>query len=535
MISFTKSDPLLSLMNPKNIRETKEGIRPRKRKTTLGQRREYEMQRETVDRITFDEMRLVYEKNTWVRACVDKIVTRLSMIPPKIIPIESATEQGKTTDEQLRHSEEIAEFLINPNSSRESFGSIRQKIDRDLLIYDAGSIEIVRDANGRPAEMYACHGSDFMLNTDKSGNFADYQKAYFERMESDPVGLWYGIDEIIYLVMNPRSGTPYGTSKIETLSKTIVNSVKVENYNADLFGNDATPRLAVMFNNVSIDRLQEYQEYWDSKLRGKPHRPILISTGEGEGGVKVERIGLQPSEMSFKQYSQWMLEQVMSVFNMQPLVLGMVTPNTGKLNSEQQQEQFERDALLPQLTTFAYHFNSELIWSLPNPLIGHKGGFGYKDVYLDWGLDRELNEAEQWELDKEALAQGVVTPNWVRKERYGLPPVRWGNIPLKIAIKQGIPTGLEELEQTDWDEIGSDLLSAQETNPFADLGANTEPDASTSTPDEREPLDEQLDGDDQLRDSDRDKNWELSLKEKILDIPGLGEKTAEKIIKNLNL
>ena len=49
------------------------------------------------------------------------------------------------------------------------------------------------------------------------------------------------------------------------------------------------------------------------------------------------------------------------------------------------------------------------------------------------------------------------------------------------------------------------------------------------------PLDEQLDGDDQLRDSDRDKNWELSLKEKILDIPGLGEKTAEKIIKNLNL
>ena len=126
MISFTKSDPLLSLMNPKNIRETKEVIRPRKRKTTLGQRSEYEMQRETVDRITFDEMRLVYEKNTWVRACVDKIVTRLSMIPPKIIPIESATEQGKTTDEQLRHSEEIAEFLINPNSSK-----IKSIIDRE--------------------------------------------------------------------------------------------------------------------------------------------------------------------------------------------------------------------------------------------------------------------------------------------------------------------------------------------------------------------------------------------------------------------
>ena len=109
-------------------------------------------------------------------------------------------------------------------------------------------------------------------------------------------------------------------------------SLSVEHTSAaipDLFGNDATPRLAVLFNNVSLDKLQEYQEYWDSNLRGKPHRPILISTGEGEGQVKIEKIGLSPNEMSFKQYSQWMLEQIMSVFNMQPLVLGMVTPNTG--------------------------------------------------------------------------------------------------------------------------------------------------------------------------------------------------------------
>ena len=38
--------------------------------------------------------------------------------------------------------------------------------------------------------------------------------------------------------------------------------------------------------------------------------------------------------------------------------------------------------------------------------------------------------------------------------------------------------------------VVADLLTAQETNPFADLGANT--DTSTSTPDEREPKDDQL-------------------------------------------
>ena len=242
MISFSKANPLYDLLNPSMLKPTQEIKKPRKRKSTLGERKEHEMTRDTVDRITFDEMRLVYEKNTWVRACIDKIVTRLALIPPKLYPIEQANSKHNNTpasykpsDEQLKHIEEVAEFLINPNSSRESFGSIRQKVDRDLLMYDAGSIEIVRGENGLPAEMFAMEGASIMLSTDQAGNFTDYKKAYFERVEEDPTGLWYGIDELIYLVMNPRSGTPYGTSKVETLARTVVNAHKIENYNADLF------------------------------------------------------------------------------------------------------------------------------------------------------------------------------------------------------------------------------------------------------------------------------------------------------------
>jgi hypothetical protein len=173
---------------------------------------------------------------------------------------------------------------------------------------------------------------------------------------------------------------------------------------------------------------------------------------------------------------------------------------------------------------------------MANPLMGHKGGFGYKDIYLDWGLQRELNEQEQWELDKEALAQGVLTPNWVRKERYGLPPVRWGNIPMKVAIKQGIPTGLEELELTEWKDINQQAQAMSDINPFLDLGENTpevppEPEeVEPKTPDEREPKEDQLDGDNTLRDSDTPKTWEASL-EGLKDIPGIGKGTIEKIEK----
>ena len=105
---------------------------------------------------------------------------------------------------------------------------------------------------------------------------------------------------------------------------------------------------------------------------------------------------------------------------------------------------------------------------------------------------------------------------------------------MKIAIKQGIPTGLEELELTEWKDINQQAQAMSEINPFLDLGENTpettpEPEETEpKTPDEREPKDDQLDGDNTLRDSDTPKNWEASL-EGLKEIPGIGKGTLEKI------
>ena len=131
MISFSKANPLYDLLNPSMLKPTQEVKKPRKRKSTLGAKKEFEMHRTTIDKITFEEMRLVYEKNTWVRACVDKIVTRLALIPPKLYPIEQANSKHNNTpasykpsDEQLQHIEEVAEFLINPNASTKAAFSV---------------------------------------------------------------------------------------------------------------------------------------------------------------------------------------------------------------------------------------------------------------------------------------------------------------------------------------------------------------------------------------------------------------------------
>ena len=148
---------------------TTNAIKKRKRRVEIGEERRISLERNTVDYLTFDEMRLIYEKNRWIRACVDKIVTRLSLIPPEIVPIATPdNDASNPSDQQMRHIEKLADLIINPNSSRESFSSIRQKLDRDMLVYDAGCLEIVRDELGMPVEIYAAHSPSFVLNTDNN-------------------------------------------------------------------------------------------------------------------------------------------------------------------------------------------------------------------------------------------------------------------------------------------------------------------------------------------------------------------------------
>ena len=91
---------------------------------------------------------------------------------------------------------------------------------------------------------------------------------------------------------------------------------------------------------------------------------------------------------------------------------------------------------------------------------------------------------------------------------------------------------------TEWKDINEQAQAMSEINPFLDLGSETsvsDPDpepeeTEPTTPDEREPKDDQLDGDNTLRDSDTPKTWEASI-EGLKDIPGIGKGTLEKIEK----
>jgi len=190
----------------------------------------------------------------------------------------------------------------------------------------------------------------------------------------------WGIDEMIYFIANPRAGSVYGTSPIESLVQTVTAELFASAYNIEFFSNNATPRLAVAFDKMGAGEAAEakmlrFQAYWEQELQGKPHKPIFIGA-EGMGEVNITKLNFSNEDMQFQEYSRWLLVKIMSVYSMQPIVLGIVDVSTGKLNSAQQQEQFKEDALKPKLKLESYHLNSELVWPMAS--------FGFRDVYITY-------------------------------------------------------------------------------------------------------------------------------------------------------
>ena len=377
--------------------------------------------------LTYTEMRLMYVGNVWVRVCVDRTTGRIVGIEPVIRVVGGA--QGKVSDEAKRHKEEIEDFIANPNATTESFDAIRQRVTKDSLIYGAGAMEIVKAATAdgtkkTPVELYSVPSQTIKLNVDERGIFRDLNEGYHQVDEGGKVVARFPQDELIYLNAYPESGRIYPLSPLESLRQTVTAELYAAQYNLDFFANNATPKFAVMFSGLPSGTVSEamtrLRQWWDHELRGHPHRPLLLGTAGGQ--VQFAKVAHTQNEMQFQEYSRILMLKIAGLYGVPPFIIGVVEATTGKLNSQQQEEGFKKDAMTPHLRLFKHHFNQEVIWP--------ELGFGYRDVYLDWKAFLQKDEKELAEINEIYWRIGALTINMIR-EQLGLDRIdaEWADMP----------------------------------------------------------------------------------------------------------
>jgi len=357
-------------------------------------------------------LRRMYERNVVVRAAVDTIINEVVSANYEIVPIDPEEKlDGAKKEDQNKRKKQIEDFFNHPNENSESFRVVLEKMMWDLLVFDAGVLEKVKSVGGdKLAEIYAVPGDTIRIKVDEHGKILGYWQV-IDNKSIKP--RFFDKDELIYILMNPRSHTPYGFSPLQTLENIVAAFIYSEHYNVKYFENNATPRGILELGAINEAQLDRFKEYWQQEHLQQPHRVMVLSNPhahEGKGGVKWIPLAMSSKDMELMNYLNWLMKMILMVYGVTPSEVGFADELRGApaLGQVLQSQAFKNKAIYPMMDRISRSLTEEII----------SEEFESNDLKFEFveekGVQEELQKAQ---LDALLVQTQIKTVDEIRKER----------------------------------------------------------------------------------------------------------------------
>ena len=195
-----------------------------------------------------------------------------------------------------------------------------------LLLHGNGYVQILHDAAGRPAELYALRPERVTVEADARG----WPVAYRYKAGGEAVALaaedGAGRTAIIHIKALHPLDDHYGAGCLGAAAGAIAAHNAAAKWNAALLDNAARPSGALVhdpgdkgmpLSAEQVDRLRE--ELAESFAGGaNAGRPLLL-----EGGLKWQALSLSPAEMDFLELKHSAAREIAMAFGVPPMLLGL--------------------------------------------------------------------------------------------------------------------------------------------------------------------------------------------------------------------
>lgn len=247
----------------------------------------------------------------------------------------------------------------------------------------------------------------------------------FTRRTSQGQDVTVAAEDVIWFrhILDPRisSENPaQGLAPIEAIRMTVDTGLEATRYNLRFFDNDATPAAIYHVAEAGPSEIKRIRDDFQRKFQGTDNAHRAMITG---GGDKMERVDspISHRDMMFIEQAQLSKEEVAMVYEMSPVVLGDMRHGTFS-NTDGSGVDFW-ETMQDQVSSTLAELNEFLI---------HRDFGEEYELRADWSTvpalqaDRKLSA----EIDEINLRAAVITINEVR-EREGLEPVEWGDLPIQ--------------------------------------------------------------------------------------------------------
>jgi hypothetical protein len=425
------------------------------------------------------ELWSVYRRTPDVRASIDSIVRRVATFDWTVEPTVPATSDLYL--EALDIANRTNRFLSAPNKNGETWQELMTATLTDLLVFDAGAIEVVFDSKKELKELVALPGTTIRPVLNEHGRLLRYVQDMGEggagggylRQTTNGSPPIFKPDELVMLQMftNTQSGG-YGNPLIESLVNEVITLIRGSEHIMMAYDADEIPPgilvLAGLAGNAAREARADLQN-----MRGQDHKIRVLTTPDPAGaGAKWVELRHTPKDLEFESIMQQIRRTVWRVFGVMPVEMG-ASDALPRSTAQIQLDVASSHLVTPILELLQAKVNARII-----PLV-----VGDSDLskLVTFKFDRSAHPTAE---DSQYLSQsyqrlvgiGVMTRNEVRKE-IGLLPILNGDVPtvdtaqgpvpLDILVKEG-PVGALTIEEPSIDdEITSDV-SQQDIDAIGD-------------------------------------------------------------------
>ncbi len=222
----------------------------------------------------------------------------------------------------VKKAEEIKAFLRRPVPGVDglTFPEWLKIILRDLFVYDAAAIEVIRDDNGAPLSLKPVPGWQIEARALPFSSELDPEEPYW-RVHMGQVIAKYKPRELIYIKENHRSDSPYGISPLEVAFTIVTIILWMDAFNLKSISLSEVPEGILDLGQVPPQEVERFRLFWLQEVVGNPDKVII--TNSGPGGIRWLPFRADNRSMQMRQMYDWYLRLLVACFGLRPQDIGL--------------------------------------------------------------------------------------------------------------------------------------------------------------------------------------------------------------------
>lgn len=273
----------------------------------------------------------------------------------------------------------------------------------DMLVIDAVALYLERDKSGKIASIHPLDGATINRLITEQGWTPPSPSPAYQQVVYGTVACDFTTDDLLFYMRNERTHKRYGYSPVEQLLITINIGLRKMESQLYYYTDGNTPEAMVFMPNViNIDKIKEYQDYFDSVLVGDLAQRSRVKFLPGVDDKATPNVVFPKEAVIKDELDVWLAQKVCNCLGISAMpFMKMINRASGQEMNDSQAEEGKEP-------------KKQSVKTIMDQIIQEK--LGFRDYEFEFKEHRETDVLKQAQADKLLLGP-VYTSNEIREAR----------------------------------------------------------------------------------------------------------------------